>query len=87
MPMQRPAYSPRFTRPPKIQAITILVTHRLANLVSATRIFVLDDGRIAESGTHNELLALGGQYRQIFDIQARAYQTTLEQPKPTSSLC
>jgi ATP-binding cassette, subfamily B, bacterial len=59
------------------QAITILVTHRLANLAPATRIFVLDRGRIAESGTHEELLTLRGQYRRLFDIQARAYRTPL----------
>jgi ATP-binding cassette, subfamily B, bacterial len=68
------------------QAITILVTHRLANLASATRIVVLDHGRIAESGTHEELLALGGQYRRLFDIQARAYRTILDRPESTNGL-
>lgn len=53
---------------------TILVTHRLANVRDADRIIVLDRGRIVEQGTHDELIAAGGAYRELFDIQARAYR-------------
>ncbi|WP_199442699.1 ABC transporter ATP-binding protein [Umezawaea beigongshangensis] len=53
---------------------TVLVTHRLANVRDADRIVVLEDGRVAQHGTHDELMAGGGPYRELFDIQARAYR-------------
>ncbi|MDQ3577718.1 MAG: ABC transporter ATP-binding protein/permease [Actinomycetota bacterium] len=53
---------------------TILVTHRLANIRYADRIIVLDQGRLAEQGTHPELIALNGIYRELYDIQASAYR-------------
>ncbi|HEY9409662.1 MAG TPA: ABC transporter ATP-binding protein [Jiangellaceae bacterium] len=52
---------------------TILVTHRLANIRHADRIIVLDAGRVAEVGTHHELIAARGIYRRLYDIQASAY--------------
>lgn len=53
--------------------ITVLVTHRLANVRHADRIVVLEQGRITESGTHAELMARGGVYEELFSLQARAY--------------
>ncbi|HVV23584.1 MAG TPA: ABC transporter ATP-binding protein [Pseudonocardiaceae bacterium] len=53
--------------------ITILVTHRLANIRRADRILVLHEGRIVEQGTHDELMATGTRYRTLFDLQASAY--------------
>ncbi len=47
----------------------ILISHRITTLMQADRIIVLDRGRIAESGTHAELLERGGIYRRIYDIQ------------------
>ncbi|WP_436530692.1 ABC transporter ATP-binding protein [Actinoplanes sp. HUAS TT8] len=53
---------------------TILITHRLANITHANRIFVLDRGQLIESGTHHELMAAGGTYAQLFTLQAAGYR-------------
>ena len=50
---------------------SITIAHRLATVRNADRIFVLDDGRIIESGTHNQLLAAGGLYARLYRIQFR----------------
>ncbi len=50
--------------------ITIfIVAHRLSTVRNADRIFVLEGGRIIESGTHNELMDLNGRFRQLYDMQ------------------
>ena len=48
---------------------TILIAHRISTIQSADRILVLDEGRAAEYGSHEELMALGGIYRSIHDKQ------------------
>jgi ATP-binding cassette subfamily B protein len=53
--------------------ITILVAHRLSTLADADRILVLDEGRIVEEGSHAELMATGGRYRALYDLQNRAF--------------
>ncbi len=50
-------------------ATVILIAHRITTLMNADRIIVLDQGRIREQGTHEELLAAGGLYRKIYDLQ------------------
>jgi len=53
--------------------ITVLVTHRLANVRHADQIVVLERGRVVDLGTHDELMARGGIYHELFSLQARAY--------------
>lgn len=53
--------------------VTILVAHRLNTLMRADRILFLDHGRIVEQGSHGELLALGGRYARLHDLQNRSY--------------
>jgi ABC-type multidrug transport system fused ATPase/permease subunit len=48
---------------------TFVIAHRLSTIESADQILVMEDGRIVERGTHRELLALGGRYRQLYDRQ------------------
>ncbi len=55
------------------ERITVLVTHRLANVRHADQIVVLEGGRVTELGTHAELMACGGTYHELFSLQARAY--------------
>jgi ATP-binding cassette subfamily B protein len=53
---------------------TILITHRLANIRHADRIFVLSNGELEESGTHDELIRAGRRYAELFTLQAAGYQ-------------
>jgi len=50
---------------------TFVIAHRLSTIQSADQILVLEGGEIVERGTHAELLALGGRYRQLYDKQHR----------------
>jgi ATP-binding cassette subfamily B protein len=51
---------------------TIIVSHRFSTVSMADRIFVLDRGRIVESGTHHQLMAQAGNYAQLYELQQRA---------------
>jgi ATP-binding cassette subfamily B protein len=52
---------------------TILVSHRLSSVRRADRIVVVADGRVAEDGTHDELMRLGGRYAEMFTLQAERF--------------
>ena len=53
--------------------ITIFVSHRLSSATTAGKIVVLEGGEVAEQGTHEELMALGGKYHLLFSTQAERY--------------
>ncbi|MFY9989237.1 MAG: ABC transporter ATP-binding protein [Chthoniobacterales bacterium] len=52
---------------------TILISHRFSTVRHADRICVLEHGRVVELGTHEELMALAGRYRTMFDLQAQRF--------------
>ena len=53
---------------------SIFISHRLGSIKLADHIFVLDHGRVAESGTHAALMARGGLYAEMYDAQKEWYQ-------------
>jgi ATP-binding cassette, subfamily B, bacterial len=52
---------------------TILISHRFSTVRHADRICVLEHGRVIELGSHDQLMALGGRYRTMFDLQAQRF--------------
>ena len=62
---------------------TILISHRFSTVRHADRICVLEHGKVAELGTHDELMAAGGRYRTMFDLQASRFD---EEGEPRSEL-
>lgn len=57
---------------------TILISHRFSTVRHADRICVLEAGRVVELGTHDELIALGGRYKTMFELQASRFWTDEE---------
>jgi len=53
---------------------TIIIAHRLSSLMHADEILLLEDGRAVERGTHDQLLALGGEYFDLYQLQTRTQQ-------------
>jgi len=56
---------------------TFIIAHRLSSVREADHIIVLKDGEIAEQGSHAELMAVGGTYREIYDLQLRPQEEVL----------
>jgi ABC-type multidrug transport system fused ATPase/permease subunit len=56
------------------RATTILISHRFSTVRQADRICVLEQGRMVELGTHDELMAAGGRYRTMFELQASRFE-------------
>jgi ABC-type multidrug transport system fused ATPase/permease subunit len=61
---------------------TILISHRLSGVRRADLIYVLDEGRVVESGTHADLMALGGRYAGMFRLQAARFLQDGDDPPP-----
>jgi ATP-binding cassette subfamily B protein len=55
---------------------TVIISHRVSSAKLADHIIVLEDGRIAESGTHEALLLQGGLYKEMFEKQMKAEEVT-----------
>ncbi len=58
---------------------TILISHRFSTVRHADRICVLEHGKVVELGTHDELMAKGGRYRTMFELQARRFSATQDE--------
>jgi ATP-binding cassette subfamily B protein len=54
--------------------MAVLISHRFSTVRMADRILVLDDGRILEDGSHEQLLAAGERYAELFNLQAEGYR-------------
>jgi ATP-binding cassette, subfamily B, bacterial len=61
------------------QCTTILISHRFSTVRHADRVCVLEHGRVVELGTHDELIALNGRYRTMFDLQAQRFNVPEEE--------
>lgn len=64
---------------------TILISHRFSSVNMADRIFVFDDGKIVESGTHAELLSQGGVYASLYRIHSKEIPVRISEPSPKTS--
>ena len=68
------------------QSTTILISHRFSTVRHADRICVLEHGHVIELGSHDQLMALGGRYRTMFDLQAQRFHLAEEEGTTYESL-
>jgi ATP-binding cassette subfamily B protein len=54
--------------------MALLISHRFSTVRMADRILVLEQGKVAEQGSHRQLISLGGLYRGMFELQASSYR-------------
>jgi len=54
--------------------MALFISHRFSTVRSADRIIVLENGKIAEEGSHDQLALLGGRYAEMFEMQASSYR-------------
>jgi ATP-binding cassette subfamily B protein len=54
--------------------MALFISHRFSTVRMADRIVVLNDGRIAEEGSHDQLASMGGRYAELFEMQAASYR-------------
>jgi len=57
----------------------LFISHRLASTRFCDRILLLKDGKITENGSHEALMALGGDYAHMFDVQSHYYKENIEE--------
>jgi ATP-binding cassette subfamily B protein len=54
--------------------MALFISHRFSTVRMADRIVVLDNGKIAEEGSHDQLAGMGGRYAEMFEMQAASYR-------------
>ena len=61
----------------------MFISHRLSSTQFCDRVVYLENGRVAEEGTHRELLERGGKYAELFEIQSSYYKDKTDQEEPS----
>ena len=61
----------------------LFISHRLSSTQFCDRVVYLENGRVAEEGTHRELLERGGKYAELFEIQSSYYKDKTDQEEPS----
>ena len=65
----------------------IFISHRLSSCVDADRVFYMENGTVAESGTHDQLMRLSGKYAEMFRMQAENYTDSVSDSVNAGGVC